>query len=57
MTHLQFRRSPVVSLVSHWLQIPPQSRPGHRVDMSLERFLSIPHFVEEVERPQGSRRD
>lgn len=33
MIHLQFRHSLVVSLVSHRLQIPPQSRPGRRADM------------------------
>ena len=57
LTHLQYRRSLILSLVSHRLQVPQPSRPGRRADMSLERLRPIPHFAEEVERPAGCRTD
>ena len=57
ITHLQYRRSLILSLVSHQLNVPQQPRPGGRADMSLERLRPIPHFAEEAERLQGGRRD
>ena len=47
LLHLQFRRSIVLSLVSHRLQLPRPPRPGRRADLSLERLRSVPHFSEE----------
>ena len=55
LTHLQYRRSLILSLVSHRLQLPQQPRPGRRVDMSLERLRPIPHFSDEAERRRDCR--
>ena len=53
LSHLQYRRSVVLSLVSYQLQLPPRQRPGRRADMSLERLRPVPHFSEE----SGNRKD
>ena len=47
LSHLQYRWSLVVSLVSHQLQHPTRPRPGRRTDSSLERLRAVPHFAEE----------
>ena len=55
LTHLPFRHSLILRLVSHRLQLPPQPRPGRRVDMSLERLRPVPHFSEEGQRRRDCR--
>lgn len=59
LSHLQFRRSHLTSLVSRQLDRPQPVRPGQRADLSLERLRPIPHFAEEAERSEGrdSRKD
>ena len=55
LTHLQYRRSLILRLVSHRLQLPQNPRPGHHVDLSLGRLRPIPHFTEEGDRRRDCR--
>ena len=54
-THLQYRRSLILGLVSHRLRLPIHNRPGRRIDLSLERLRPIPHFSEEGDRRRDCR--
>ena len=49
-SHLHFRREFILQLVAHRLQLPPPSRFGPHVDLSLERLRPVTRFSEESER-------
>ena len=49
-SHLEFCREFILQFVAHRLQLPPPSRFGPHVDLSLERLRPVTHFSEESER-------